>query len=230
MSASQTAHGQPPKRGPHTSTSTQTSRAHKLLPSGWLQGLQRASKNFSLSQCRHSKVELSLSSVRCHRPSRRIMSSSSKPEPFSIGAVLHGRSGRKYGIQEILSEHRDPLLCVYRARCVLWTRTCDVDQRLTYASSSDAENFVVKNMIPGEFEYQQDLQSSLASYPNLRTAIDTIPDFELLVYRFLAGDLLQISQKALTKATRKSILKSALSGLAALHEKGIIHTGKLDSL
>ncbi|KAF1955136.1 serine/threonine protein kinase [Byssothecium circinans] len=79
-------------------------------------------------------------------------------------------------------------------------------------------------MIEGEFEYQQDLQSSLALCPNLRTAIDTIPDFELLVYRFLAGNLLQISQKPLAEATRKSILKSALIGLAGLHDKGIIHT------
>ncbi|KZL66695.1 serine/threonine protein kinase (calcium/calmodulin dependent protein kinase) [Colletotrichum tofieldiae] len=33
-----------------------------------------------------------------------------------------------------------------------------------------------------------------------------------------------MSQKPLSKATRKSILRSALSGLAVLHEKGIIHT------
>ncbi|WYZ37660.1 hypothetical protein EsH8_II_001166 [Colletotrichum jinshuiense] len=79
-------------------------------------------------------------------------------------------------------------------------------------------------MIPGEFEYQQELQGSLASCRNLRTAIDTVPAFELLVYRFLASDLLQISQKPLAKATRKFILKSALSGLAGLHERGIIHT------
>ncbi|OHF04517.1 calcium/calmodulin dependent protein kinase [Colletotrichum orchidophilum] len=79
-------------------------------------------------------------------------------------------------------------------------------------------------MIPGEFEYQQELQSSVALSPNLRTAIDTIPAFELLIYRFLAGDLLQISQKPLTETTRKLILKSALEGLVELHEKGIIHT------
>ncbi|TIC93992.1 Mitogen-activated protein kinase mpkC [Colletotrichum higginsianum] len=80
-------------------------------------------------------------------------------------------------------------------------------------------------MIPGDFEYNQDLQNSVASCPNLRTAIDAVPDFELLVYPFLAGDLLQISQKPLAPATRKYILKSALRGLAGLHEKGIIHTG-----
>ncbi|TKW50694.1 Cyclin-dependent kinase 1 [Colletotrichum tanaceti] len=128
-----------------------------------------------------------------------------RSEPFPIGAVLHGRSGRRYGIEVMLSERRDPLLCVYRA-------------------SIGADKFVLKNLIPGEFEYQQDLQNSVASCSNLRTAVDTVPDFELLVYPFLAGDLLQISQKPLAPATRKYILKSALRGLAGLHEKGIIHT------
>src|SRR6266566_249764 len=68
--------------------------------------------------------------------------------------------------------------------------------------SDKGENFIVKNMIPGEFEYQQDLQKPLASCPNLRTVIDIIPDFELFVYHFLAVDLLQISQRPLSKETR----------------------------
>ena len=92
--------------------------------------------------------------------------------------------------------------------------------------SDKGEEFVVKNMIPGEFEYQQDLQRPLASCPNLRTGIDTIPDFELFVYPFLAVDALQISQKPLSEDTRRIILKRALTGLAELHDRGIIHTGE----
>lgn len=80
-------------------------------------------------------------------------------------------------------------------------------------------------MIPGEFEYQQDLQKPLASCPSLRTVIDTIPEFELFVYHFLAVDLLQISQRPLSTETR-SILRSALIGLAELHDRGIVHTGE----
>ncbi|KAL2138604.1 hypothetical protein VTI28DRAFT_6504 [Corynascus sepedonium] len=79
-------------------------------------------------------------------------------------------------------------------------------------------------MIPGEFEYQQDLQKPLASCPNLRTVIGIIPDFELFVYHFLAVDLLQISQRPLSTETRSSILRSALTGLAKLHDRGIVHT------
>ncbi|KAK2035132.1 kinase-like protein [Colletotrichum zoysiae] len=153
--------------------------------------------------CR-SEVELPSSGRLCHYPRRHIVTLS-KTVPFTVRSVLHGRSGKRYDIQEIISQQRDPSLCVYRA-------------------SADAENFVLKTMIPGEFEYQQALQSSVASCPNLRTPIDTIPAFDLFVYRFLAGHLLHISQKPLSEATRKSILKSALSGLVALHEKGIIHT------
>lgn len=113
-----------------------------------------------------------------------------------------------------------------RGACILLEDFTGKGGQLNYLSSAGAEDFVIKNMIPGEFEYQLALQSSLASCPNLRTAIDTVPAFELLVYRFLASDVLQISQKPLAKAKRKCILKNTLSGLAGLHDKGIIHTGK----
>ncbi|KAI0378640.1 kinase-like domain-containing protein [Hypomontagnella monticulosa] len=135
-----------------------------------------------------------------------------KPEPFLVGETLHGKSGRQYSIQEILSERRDPLLCVYRAYGDL------------LGINNKGYSFIIKNMIPGEFEYQQDLQQRLSSCPNLRTVVDTIPDRELFVYHFLATDLLQLSQRPLSKETRRSILKQALKGLAELHERGIIHT------
>ncbi|OBT45035.1 hypothetical protein VE00_04152 [Pseudogymnoascus sp. WSF 3629] len=71
-----------------------------------------------------------------------------------------------------------------------------------YVSTAPGQNFIVKNMIPGEYEYQQDLQKSVASCPNLRTVF---------------------SQKNLCAATRKGMLKSALAGLVALHERNIAH-------
>jgi hypothetical protein len=98
--------------------------------------------------------------------------------------------------------------------------------KLIPVRSDKGENFIVKDMIPGEFEYQQDLQKSIAPCPNLRTVIDTIPDFELFVYHFLAIDLLQFSQKNVSEETRRNILRSALTGLADLHDRGIIHTGQ----
>lgn len=99
-------------------------------------------------------------------------------KPFTQGATLRGQSGRTYTIQEVLAERRDPLLCVYRARYdpnpVI--RSCGTVLTIT---SAEGQNFIVKNMIPGEYEYQQDLQKSVASCPNLRTVVDGLPGPEL---------------------------------------------------
>ncbi|ROV95971.1 hypothetical protein VMCG_07978 [Cytospora schulzeri] len=86
------------------------------------------------------------------------------------------------------------------------------------------KDYILKDALEGDFEYQQDLQAPLASCPNLRSIVDTIPDVEVFVYPFLAGDLLRFSKRDLANGTRKSILKSALTGLAELHDRGIIHT------
>ncbi len=55
------------------------------------------------------------------------------------------------------------------------------DAKLSITPSADGQSFIIKNMIPGEFQYQRELQEPLASCPNLRTVMDTIPDFELFV-------------------------------------------------
>ncbi|PTU22237.1 hypothetical protein P175DRAFT_0514365 [Aspergillus ochraceoroseus IBT 24754] len=101
----------------------------------------------------------------------------SHEEPLHLGAQFKGDSGRIYRIEEVLADRRKPLLCVYRART---------------AESADEGEYVIKNMIPGEFEYQLDLQKQLAACPNLRSVVDTIPDLGLFIYPFLTGDLLHI--------------------------------------
>jgi hypothetical protein len=87
--------------------------------------------------------------------------------------------------------------------------------------------YVVKNMIKGEFEYQMELQKLVSSSPNVRTVVDTNHEFEIFIYPFLIGDLLRFSQRKLAAETRKNILRSALRGLADLHERGILHNGML---
>jgi len=129
-----------------------------------------------------------------------------------------------YTIQEVLAERRKPLLCVYRARYELNPMISSIDGALIIRSA-EGQNFIIKTMIPGEYEYQQVLQKPLASCPNLRTVVDGLPGPELFIYPFLETDFLQFTQKNLTKATRRSMLRSALVGLAALHERNIIHTG-----
>lgn len=82
-------------------------------------------------------------------------------------------------------------------------------------------------MIKGEFEYQMELQKSVSTSPNVRTVIDTHREFEMFIYPFLIDDMLHFSQKELSMKARKEILRSALRGLADLHENNILHNGML---
>lgn len=129
---------------------------------------------------------------RHHVPSSHRTISSQSPmatEPFTQGATLCGQSGQTYTIQEVLAERRKTLLFVYRARYgpnpVIRSR----DTVLTM-TSAEGQSFIVKNMIPGEYEYQQDLQKSVASCPHLRTVVDGLPGPELFIYPFLETNFL----------------------------------------
>jgi hypothetical protein len=56
---------------------------------------------------------------------------------------------------------------------------------------------------------------------------DTAPEQKLFVYQYLTDNVLQLAQRDLPTTVRKSILHDALIGLADLHKRDIIHTGKL---
>src|SRR3569833_593694 len=77
------------------------------------------------------------------------------------------------------------------------------------AQSAQGENHIIKHIVQGDFEYQQELQRPLSALPNIRTVIDTIPDGELFVYRFLAGDLLRGAGGPRPGGQRRSILRGA---------------------
>jgi hypothetical protein len=68
----------------------------------------------------------------------KTMSTTSAPvrrtEPFPVGDILLGSSGRSYSVEEILRERRKPMLCVYRARYVL-SRNCRL---FHYAGTNDS--------------------------------------------------------------------------------------------
>lgn len=132
------------------------------------------------------------------------MSAAAQSEPFAVGMLLKADSGQDYQIDEVLLDRRNPLMCLYRA-------------------SAGGRRYIVKDLIPGEFDYQLSLQQSLRSVPNIRTFIDTIRQRDIFIFAFLAEDLLQFSQKNLTTATRKDILRRALLGLVELHKRDIVH-------
>ncbi|PGH30873.1 serine/threonine protein kinase [[Emmonsia] crescens] len=89
-----------------------------------------------------------------------------KKKPLLLGTVLQSDTGRSYTIDETLSERTKPLLSVYRAR-------------------DDRKQYIVKHMIPGEFEYQLDLQKQLSFSSNIRAVVDTVQELELFIYPFL---------------------------------------------
>ena len=49
----------------------------------------------------------------------------------------------------------------------------------------------------------------------------------MFVYGYFADDLLSFARQDLPVLFRKRILRDRLRGLAALHERNIVHTGKL---
>lgn len=99
----------------------------------------------------------------------------------------------------------------------------------TYVYSAEHEKkYVAKNIFHTEFEYQLNLQTPLAGCPNLRVVMDTVPDHLLFVYNYCKDELLNLAgNENLSPAERKRILRDALAGLAALHDQGILHGGKL---
>ncbi|QSS55572.1 hypothetical protein I7I53_03488 [Histoplasma capsulatum var. duboisii H88] len=112
--------------------------------------------------------------------------------------------------------------------CTVWVlqwafSVCGIGANCRTAESSGKESYVIKNMIPGEFEYQLNLQQQLSACPNMRSVVDTVPDLDLFIYQFLAGDLLRLSQTPLPQETKIYILQCVLHGLADMHERGVLH-------
>lgn len=97
------------------------------------------------------------------------------------------------------------------------------------AGRAEGRKYILKNMIPGEFEYQLALQKRLSSCPNVRAVVDAIQNLDLFIYPFLDGDLLRLNQRSLSKDARRYILQSALHGLANIHDREILHNGKFQS-
>ena len=66
---------------------------------------------------------------------------------------------------------------------------------------------------------------SLRSCPHLRVSCDNIPEQSTFVYKHLSDDLLNLARKDMPLTLVKRILRDALLGLAALHDRDIVHTG-----
>lgn len=90
----------------------------------------------------------------------------------------------------------------------------------------EGKQFILKDIIPGDFDYIISLQKHVEQSPRIRTSVDSIPERHILVYPYLEKGLLHLDIAALSSVTKKAIIKDALTSLADLHDKHIIHTGQ----
>ncbi|KAK4032420.1 kinase-like domain-containing protein [Parachaetomium inaequale] len=135
------------------------------------------------------------------------LSTTTSPQPLARGTQLTSPSGRCYTIDEtIYQRSRGRLLC-----CL-------------YRASHEKKQYLLKDMLPGDYEYILDLQRLVDGSAHVRTLVDTIPDCHMFVYPFLDTNLHQVQTTAIAPALKKIILRDALAGLADLHDKGIYHT------
>ncbi|TAQ88176.1 hypothetical protein B7494_g3490 [Chlorociboria aeruginascens] len=120
-------------------------------------------------------------------------------------AEFVGQSGCSYHIERVLQEKGIPPHRVYLA-------------------TAGNQKFILKNVPRSNFEYLQDMYRDLCSCPYLRLSQDTVPGQSIFVYQYFSDHLLSLVQKNLPIALTKRILKDTLRGLAALHDKNIVHT------
>ncbi|RMD42378.1 hypothetical protein DV735_g2739, partial [Chaetothyriales sp. CBS 134920] len=116
-----------------------------------------------------------------------------------------GQSGRRYLVERVLQEKPGPLGRVYLA-------------------SADGQKYVLKGMPKTEFKYFQDMYTDLQRCPYVRVADDTIVDQSMFAYKYFRDHLLSFAQRDVPLPLTKRILRNSLRGIAALHEKGIVHT------
>jgi serine/threonine protein kinase len=75
-----------------------------------------------------------------------------------------------------------------------------------------------------DFKYFEDMFSDLKRSPYVRVANDALPDECMFAYKYFKDHLLSFAQKDIPLPLMKRILRDSLRGIAALHEKDIVHT------
>lgn len=100
------------------------------------------------------------------------------------------------------------------------------DSRYVDCHRHGDERFVLKVVRRSDFDYFEDLYRRLEPCPYVRLLHDTVHDPPTFVFKYLREDLLSLVDRDMPITVTKRILKDALRGIAALHAKDIIHTGK----
>ncbi|KAI0547290.1 kinase-like domain-containing protein [Xylaria curta] len=118
-------------------------------------------------------------------------------QPLPKGLQLKSSRDKCYVIDEVLSERpaAGRIWCVYRA-------------------THEEKQFVLKDTIPGDFDYIISLQKH----------VEHSPHRHMFIFPYLEQGLLHIDTAALSSVAEKAIIRDALTGLADLHDEHIIHT------
>ncbi|KAK3302912.1 kinase-like domain-containing protein [Chaetomium strumarium] len=163
---------------------------------------QRSNSPLKAARCSQSHRAASMSSVSTPTSGYPIGQQS-----LHKGLHLNSSLDKWYVIHEVLSERpaAGRVWCVYRA-------------------THEGKQFILKDIIPGDFGYILSLQKHVEHSPHVRIAVDSIPERHVLVFPYLEKGLLHIDAAALSSTAKKGIIRDALSDLADLHDKHIIHT------
>ncbi|RAH54805.1 kinase-like protein [Aspergillus piperis CBS 112811] len=100
----------------------------------------------------------------------------SRQVPLTQGMSVKSDSEQSYPIEELLTHGGKSGLHVYRA-------------------SAQGKQYILKNIIPGDFQHQVNIQQQLSQCPNIRTVVDSVRETEVFFYPFLDGDLLPFNIK-----------------------------------
>ena len=94
------------------------------------------------------------------------------------------------------------------------------------AFRSKQDRFILKDVLESiKSHFMKDIWPRVSKSPFLRLPVDTIPNQNILVYKYLDTDFLSLVRKRAPLPARNQILKACLTGLAQLHELNITHFG-----
>ena len=98
---------------------------------------------------------------------------------------------------------------------------------LLTASSSNNDSFVVKPIDSPNYDQAMELQKDLSFSPYVRLPVDYDAANSALIFEHHTEDFLEFMRSGpVSRQQVKRILLDVLKGIAALHSKGWVHTGK----
>ncbi len=84
---------------------------------------------------------------------------------------------------------------------------------------------MIKDITSPSFGILEGLYGTLHDALHVRLPLDVAPGQSMFIYKYFSHHLLAAAQLDLPPAVVKRILRDALRGLAAMHDRDIVHTG-----